>query len=256
MALLLIDQGNSNTKIQVRSLSGEILQTTQSIVNFEQNQFLQSNKIPISHVALASVAKAETKRWLKESLTKQLGSEVLLVEAETETELSTPNTRILNSYRDPSQMGVDRWLAVVAGVTRYPNRGIVIVDSGSAVNIELVNSNAQHLGGYIIPGFTAMIQTLHNGTGQVKVDRQPDAYSVEPGDNTLDCVNNGIAGAIVGLITDSIARLTVQSLTDEIQVVMAGGDSAKLAPLISSPTEIVPDLVLDGLFQWFNVKCI
>ena len=58
-------------------------------------------------------------------------------------------------YTKTEQMGIDRWLSMVACWERYQS-SLCIVSCGTALTIDLVDSNGNHLGGYILPGIDLM----------------------------------------------------------------------------------------------------
>ena len=66
------------------------------------------------------------------------------------------------AYELPEQMGVDRWLALVAGYLKY-GESCCIVDCGSAITVDVVNSSGSHEGGYILPGMRLMKKSLNSG---------------------------------------------------------------------------------------------
>ena len=56
-----------------------------------------------------------------------------------------------NGYRDPAQLGVDRWLAMCAAWQQFPG-SLCVVDAGTAVTIDVVAADGAHSGGLILPG--------------------------------------------------------------------------------------------------------
>ena len=58
---------------------------------------------------------------------------------------------LTHTYRDISQLGIDRWLAMIAAWTRYRSP-VCIVSCGTAVTVDGVSDSGAHLGGLIIPG--------------------------------------------------------------------------------------------------------
>ena len=57
---------------------------------------------------------------------------------------------LTNAYVNPSELGSDRWCAMVAAY-HATDSDIIVIDCGSAITIDIVNSAGQHLGGYILP---------------------------------------------------------------------------------------------------------
>ena len=142
-------------------------------------------------------------------------------------------------YADPSSLGVDRWLAVVAAYHLYQT-SLLIVDAGSAMTLDLVSEDGRHLGGYILPGLTLMRDALWRGTDRVKVDREVDECGIDPGMDTITAVNHGSLLAAIA---------TVEKLANQYQskVVVTGGYAKKLLPYLHPNIDYLPDLVLDGL---------
>ncbi|TQV67295.1 type III pantothenate kinase [Exilibacterium tricleocarpae] len=152
---------------------------------------------------------------------------------------------VTNAYRDPSAMGVDRWLAVLAAYQQW-QRACLIVDCGSAVTLDMVDNEGLHLGGYIVPGLQLMRRALFRDTDAVKVEAAA-AASLDPADNTADAVNRGLLLMTVGFVTEAYRRL-VAELETPVTVVVTGGDGERVGALLSSiDARICPDLVLDGL---------
>ena len=58
---------------------------------------------------------------------------------------------VKNGYREPSSLGVDRWMVVLAAYHRCSGTALVI-DLGTAITLDYIRSDGQHLGGYIVPG--------------------------------------------------------------------------------------------------------
>ena len=54
-------------------------------------------------------------------------------------------------YKDPSQLGIDRWMALLAG-WRMLRSGFVLVSAGTALTLDSVDQTGKHLGGYIVAG--------------------------------------------------------------------------------------------------------
>jgi type III pantothenate kinase len=155
---------------------------------------------------------------------------------------------ISNSYEQPERMGIDRWLAMIASYKLVDNKGIVVVDAGSALTIDVVNQKGIHQGGYIVPGMAMAQSALFSNTEQVK--RYDEAVVTSGrlnklGNNTLQCVEYGVINQQVALIE----KVTKQY--PEYVLMITGGDSELLAEFL--PTAVVDkNLVLKGLWQVRN----
>jgi type III pantothenate kinase len=151
---------------------------------------------------------------------------------------------IVNAYREPHRLGVDRWLAAIEAWHLYG--AAIIVDCGSALTLDAVTTEGEHLGGYIVPGLAMLERSLIQGTGSVRVDNPVLEDSLAPGRSTSEGVRNGIMRMTVAFITDAVVALR-QGLPDTAPVLLTGGDAARVARVLPIATELAPDLVLDGL---------
>jgi len=145
------------------------------------------------------------------------------------------------AYQSPEQMGVDRWLALVAGYLKY-GESCCVVDCGSAITVDVVSGSGSHEGGYILPGMRLMKNSLMTGTKNVQFE-DLGVISVQYGKNTTECVGNGINYMILSLFDHLKCR---QSKEGVIHLFVTGGDADLIASLCDG-VEMIPDLVLDGL---------
>jgi type III pantothenate kinase len=156
---------------------------------------------------------------------------------------------VTNAYREPEKLGVDRWLALVAGFKRQ-QAAVLVIDAGTALKADLVSEKGEHLGGYIVPGKNLMESSLLSGTGKVKFGKEDGKGGLDFGCSTADAVHAGILASQVGVVTIAIAEAN-KRLSAEFDVLLTGGDAAAIAKAlpseVASALEVVPELVLDGL---------
>lgn len=155
------------------------------------------------------------------------------------------------AYAEPSRLGVDRWLALVAAHDLFPCP-CLIVDAGTAATFDLLLADGTHLGGLILPGVHMMRESLLAGTHIPRVELEP---SVEPwATDTGTAVAAGSLHVLAALAVRLHDRLRERLGPDpdgcaaELPVILlAGGDGPRLAPLVDRPHTLAPDLVLQGL---------
>lgn len=149
---------------------------------------------------------------------------------------------VTNGYRDPSQLGVDRWLALVAA--RQACAGpVVVVQAGTAITVDLLGADGVHLGGYIGPGWQLMRRALNSDTARVRAAVEPpERLMLEPGRDTVQAVEAAIASMALGLVRQGRERLPA----GPAQTLVAGGDGPLLLEHLPG-ARLVPELVLDGL---------
>lgn len=140
-------------------------------------------------------------------------------------------------YDDTTQLGIDRWLQVLA--VAHPEQNLCVVSCGTALTIDLTQG-LQHLGGYILPNLYLQRNSLIQNTKGIKI---PDMAFAElsPGRNTIDAVHHGI---FLGLLS-TIENVLRQSPR---QLVLTGGDAALFAHYLKEFNPVIePDLLLKGL---------
>lgn len=145
---------------------------------------------------------------------------------------------VINAYQYPEKLGVDRWLALLALHKHYPF-STCVVDCGTAVTIDCLDKQGQHLGGLIAPGLTLMKKSLAEETQDLELcERQ---FSLGLADNTEAAIYSGTLFSTLGLIEH------VMSNNPGFQLILTGGDAEILAKELSLACIIQLDLVLQGL---------
>ena len=141
-------------------------------------------------------------------------------------------------YKNIDELGVDRWLAIISAVDKY-RKGILIVDLGTAITLDLVNNENQHLGGFILPGLKISLQALSSCADKIPLISEIDNIAF-PGNSTRSGVFGGIVNSVVAFI---------ESLSDKYQLypVLTGGDKLQISARLSIKHSLEENLVLDGL---------
>ena len=143
-------------------------------------------------------------------------------------------------YEHPQQLGIDRWLQVLAMAEIQEN--YCIIGCGTALTIDLTEG-FQHLGGYILPNLYLQRDALIQNTKGIKI---PDSAfeQLTPGRNTVDAVHHGI---LLGLIS-TIEQIMQQSPK---QLILTGGDANLFAQYLSHHQPCIEnDLLLQGLQRY------
>lgn len=153
---------------------------------------------------------------------------------------------VVNAYAEPRKLGVDRFLAMVAALANH-HSDCILVGVGTALTLDALAADGQHLGGLIAPGPQLMQQSLVSATSQVRLDRPGDI--VDWADNTADAVASGCWHAAAALVERFVTRVTPHLGTSPT-VIIGGGDAARLMPLLSVPSQLNQNGVLGGLAIW------
>jgi type III pantothenate kinase len=237
--ILEIDAGNTFVKWRYRTgeqnlgLRGRWLTT-----EFDASCLEVCEALP-RQVLVASVAGAEFERLLSQAIAKRWKCPVRFARS------SASAAGVRNSYADPSRMGVDRWLVMLAAWQRY-HAPCCIVDCGSAITIDLLDAAGQHQGGYILPGLRLMRNVLTGTTAGILVDRDIESFSTEPGCDTSSAVAHG-TNLMFAALAQRLPAI-IDRLAPDSKLLITGGDGPLLHSLVGQG-ELLPDLVMDGL-RW------
>jgi type III pantothenate kinase len=141
---------------------------------------------------------------------------------------------------------VDRLLdAVAVNSRRSAGTPAVVIDAGSAVTVDLIDSNGAFVGGAILPGMRLMAKALHDYTALLPLLPPPDKPPAVPGTTTPAAMELGIFWAVAGGI--AILLREYRSLCrSEIEVFLTGGDSPRLESVIPE-AQPWPEMTLEGI---------
>ena len=155
---------------------------------------------------------------------------------------------VINGYRDPRLLGVDRWAALVA-VRQMTSGPACVFDCGSALTVDVLAEDGRHQGGLIAPGPDLMRKALDRDTADVRVPAG-EGWLLEPltaaANNTATAVNNGVRYALLGLI-ERVAADVAASLPGPLTNVITGGAALPLLRHLHGAFRHEPDLVLAGI---------
>ena len=152
------------------------------------------------------------------------------------------------AYADPSRMGPDRWVALIAGY-RLAGAAACVIDAGTAVTLDAVDAVGRHLGGLILAGPRAIATALDrqtSGIGETRGGSPPGRGTALLGSSTDEAVAKG---AMLGLAAalDRAVSTVADELGERPAVYLTGGDAERLAPWLETRCERRPHLVLEGL---------
>jgi type III pantothenate kinase len=149
---------------------------------------------------------------------------------------------LVNGYRDPGQLGADRWHAMIAARQSFPVLPLVVVCAGTATTVDSVDAAGRFLGGVIAPGASMMADSLARGTAGLP---RSAGRAVAMPDNTDDAIATGVADALVGLIERRVRALARAGAPP--QLVVAGGRGGELAARLCLAGEVAGVLVEERL---------
>lgn len=160
---------------------------------------------------------------------------------------------IPNRTDKPWQVGQDRLLNALACRYRYPGRGAVVIDLGTAVTFDIVSPQGEYLGGVIAPGVNLALKALHSNTALlplVKPHGKPPIIGKDTESAMLAGVYFGVPGMVRGILDAIVATYETKPL-----IVGTGGDAPSILAELPSGTlhAILPNLTHEGIaLSWLR----
>jgi type III pantothenate kinase len=148
---------------------------------------------------------------------------------------------LVNGYRNPAQLGADRFAAAIGARSVKPGQALVVATCGTATTIDALSADGRFIGGMIAPGLGLMASSLARNTAQLPQVAPGATLAAGFADNTDDAIVAGCLGAQVGAIERACA------LHGGAHCIISGGAARLIAPLLAVPHTMVDNIVLLGL---------
>jgi type III pantothenate kinase len=238
MANLVIDIGNTFTKAAI--FEGDELIFTDHYISLDDGVL---DSLLTKHTidkALISTVKKQNESW--EPALKQ------------KTQLIYFNAALAkginNHYKTPHTLGLDRLAAVIGANHLYPQQNNLVIDGGTCITYDFVDSGANYFGGSISPGINMRYKALNYYTAVLPVVNQDKDFKSNAGDDTETAIRSGVQNGIKFELTGFIESYAKHNTG--LNIVLTGGDgiffdtllkNSIFAPYIKNE----PYLVLKGL---------
>ena len=146
-----------------------------------------------------------------------------------------------NNYRDPAQLGCDRFAAALGARALEPGKALIVATCGTATTIDAVSADSAFLGGMILPGLGLMAASLARNTAQLPQVSAGRAAPAGFADNTDDAILSGLLAAQAGAIERAF------DLHGADNCIISGGAAPWIAAVLARPHRMVDNIVLVGL---------
>lgn len=146
---------------------------------------------------------------------------------------------LINGYREPERLGVDRWMACVGARARAGDRSVLVADVGTALTLDWIAADGMHGGGLITPGIGSMRAALR-ATTQLRPDSLPatDTWLARDTDTAIAA---GTLRSVITLLDGAALDMAPE------QLLITGGEAHWVVDRLSADWEFCPQLVIEGL---------
>jgi len=241
--MLLIDLGNSSIKAQW--WQADVLQSSCNIrirPGWRQSFLTYLHRVEAKACSYASVPGSLAQHELLDLLSKEFDpQEIHLFKAQRRS------AGVTNAYQQAQRLGVDRWLALLGGFC-VSKTDAMIIDAGSAITVDLLKKDGQHMGGAILPGFNTPLDRFREML-QVADFSHPDIDANKfPGCTTESCIHINYGDSVKTYLGQLIGRWFTL-LADDAILIVSGGDAGLVETNAQHATLHIPDLVFRGMRQ-------
>jgi type III pantothenate kinase len=232
---LSIDLGNTYAKTGLFS-EEKLVETNWKLTYDELVNYVQS--VRPQRIMVSSVSYSEEQ--LKDEFSK-ITTDIYLLK-------STTPVPLIKLYDTPETLGADRVAAAIGGKVLYPRNNCLVIDMGTCITYDLVDSEDNFHGGIISPGVRMRFKAMNTFTKRLPLlepDGIQDGIPELIGKNTKHAMQSGVMNGLLAEINGLIEAY--DKVLTNINVIFCGGDASYFANRIKYPNFVVPELVLIGL---------
>jgi type III pantothenate kinase len=193
---LVIDIGNSKVKFFLFENNKTIYKEICDNQDFKKTLDSISNKNNIKNVISSSVS-SNYDLYIEESLNNS-------------KYISLSNDNLLipfkNNYKTKKSLGQDRIALVSSAIYNYHNQDNLIIDLGTCITYDFVDSNKIYHGGAISPGFKLRYSSLNTFTSNLPLLEFEETENII-GSTTNESIHSGIYNGVIAEINNYIDLL-------------------------------------------------
>lgn len=238
MKSLYLDIGNTFLKMARKKNAGwEIVFEGQIEKLEELSDSIQA--INNSNEMLVTSVRKDVTQWLRECFPNL---------SITEYKASDIPSKMLD-YNTPETLGLDRFLVCLGASKETKNKGLVVIDVGSACTVDLMNEMGVYQGGVIMPGLNLVQQAMEKKLPELPI--VPGVIpKTWPGKSTVESIEWGVNGGFVMAIRGFIHEYRKRNENPDIYV--TGGDAEKLIGWIGEDEKLIhrKHLIWEGMEEF------
>lgn len=177
----------------------------------------------VDAVAFAGVVPELNRAWRR--VAERLSARAVVVGPDT-----AAVTRV--RAKNPAEVGADR-IANATAAVKYYGAPAIVVDFGTATNIDVVDDEGYYIGGAIAPGLRISMDALISRAARLSsVPLEAPARAI--GANTVEAVQSGAVLGTAAMAEGLVARIKRELGAADATVIATGG----LAPVIAGSTDV------------------
>lgn len=238
---IAVDQGNSFIKLTL-FMGGEPVESYRFATDAMEDFFSMVERCDPECGAFCSVGRIDSR--MVESLRLAVNGKLLILSRSTRFPVAL-------DYDTPSTLGLDRIVLASGAAMLCKGENVMVVDAGTAVTLDVVDSTPAFRGGRITAGMKLRFESLHAFTAALP---EVDASGPIPliGYSTDTSIRSGVVLGLAGEIVDTFSSYKEKYGCNRI--LLTGGDSRLIVRCIDNriPADHVPDLMAWGLLYIYK----
>lgn len=148
------------------------------------------------------------------------------------------------AYKSPQTLGRDRIAAVAAAFRRFPLQNVLVIDMGTCITFDLLDSAGIYHGGAISPGIRMRFKAMNSFTASLPLAEPAESVPLI-GDTTVGSLQSGVMHGVQAEITGIISEY--EKIYKELTVLIGGGDNKYFDKRFKNNIFAASNLVLEGL---------
>ena len=235
---LVIDIGNTQTKIALFDKNEH--QKTEMVENFSIEFLLNylSFQKEIKSIIVSSV------KNLNLDFEKIRQKSIFVIDFDEKTPLP-----ITNNYKSSKTLGKDRLAGAVGGYFMFKNEQVLVIDAGTCIKYDFVDSHGNYIGGAISPGILMRFKALNTFTDKLPLVAMSDFENLI-GTTTEESILSGVLNGVIAEV-DGVIEKYKQKFGD-LKIVFSGGDMNYFDNRLKNSIFAFPNIVVFGLNKILN----
>ena len=231
---LIIDAGNTTIKLAVFK-EGTLLEVSKVAM---KNVVEEIRKLVKTYPEINKVISSSVSHLSEHILKSALG---IIPTIYLNYKTAIPFT---NLYKTPKTLGVDRVALIAASVTQFSKQNVLVIDAGTCITYDFVNSDAEYFGGSIAPGLHLRYKSLNDYTANLPL-LSPKYSEKMIGNSTENAIHAGVSNGVIAEINGVIEQFSNKYAS--LVVILTGGDAKFLSKRLKSGIFVDPNFLLHGL---------
>jgi len=147
-------------------------------------------------------------------------------------------------YDTPETLGMDRIAAVVGARHLFPDKNLLVIETGTCFTYDFIDGNGVYRGGSISPGMELRFTALHNFTDKLPLV-EPVKDVALTGKTTETSIQSGVINGLIAEIQGVIAMY--EGNYEKLTIILSGGKLDYFDKNLKNNIFAVPNIVLTGL---------